>query len=280
MNNKDDFDKLSDPMAGRIAEELRPVPAGEARTQSLGARLRQRAARSVAAHAGLHTVRRDDGTWSELRHGVRVKALHDNGRSRSVLVEFAPGTSLPSHRHQSHEECLVLRGCIETDDIRIGPMDYHLAPAGSRHSTIRSATGATIFLRGTSLGKGGSMLREMLSAWIPGPSDVATQTILADGQGWQPLADGVAMRPLWQADGRESLLIRMQPGTALPGHDHPAEEECMLISGELFLGDILLRAGEYQLGRPGSKHGEITTDVGALYYVNVPANWRSAGSSA
>jgi len=41
----------------------------------------------------------------------------------------------------------------------------------------------------------------------------------------------------------------------------------MMLAGEVFLGDILLRAGEFQLAPAGSLHGEAYTDVGALLFV-------------
>jgi hypothetical protein len=46
------------------------------------------------------------------------------------------------------------------------------------------------------------------------------------------------------------------------------EEECLMLSGEAFFGDILLRAGEYQHAPLGSRHGEAFSDVGALLYVH------------
>ena len=45
------------------------------------------------------------------------------------------------------------------------------------------------------------------------------------------------------------------------------DEECMMLQGEVFLGDILLRAGEYQLAPAGSLHGDVYSDVGATLFV-------------
>ena len=56
--------------------------------------------------------------------------------------------------------------------------------------------------------------------------------------------------------------------TSVVAHGHPLEEECMMLDGEAFIGDTLLRSGEFQLAPPGSRHGEITTDVGALFFVH------------
>jgi hypothetical protein len=42
----------------------------------------------------------------------------------------------------------------------------------------------------------------------------------------------------------------------------------MMLGGEAFIGDTLLRSGEYQLAPQGSRHGEVHTDVGALFYVH------------
>ena len=48
------------------------------------------------------------------------------------------------------------------------------------------------------------------------------------------------------------------------GMNHPVDEECMMLSGEVFLGDILLQAGDYQHAPAGSEHLEMFSDTGAV----------------
>jgi hypothetical protein len=47
----------------------------------------------------------------------------------------------------------------------------------------------------------------------------------------------------------------------------------MMLSGEIFLGDLLLRAHDYQFAPQGSSHGLVYTDVGALLFVRSAAQY-------
>ena len=226
-----------------------------------------RIAQSAARHRGLHTFRRGDERWQTLAAGVRACVLHDNGATRSALVAFEPGSHLPSHRHAAHEECIVLEGSLDAGDCHVGLHDFHLAPAGSRHATIQSRDGALAFLRGTSIGRTRDMVRELVSAWLPLKGE-RPFTIPAGDADWREVGDGVSIKPLWQMDRSISQLLRLAPGARVPAHLHAADEECLMLSGEAFFGDILLRAGEYQMTPQGVAHGEAYSDVGALLYVH------------
>jgi anti-sigma factor ChrR (cupin superfamily) len=252
---------------GLIAEALTPLPLPAARASSLQQRLLARVAQSAERHRGLRTIRHGDVAWQALSRGVRARVLYDNGVTRSALVEFAAGSSLPGHRHASHEECIVLRGSLHAGASRVGLHDYHLAPAGSRHESIRSDEGALAFLRGTSIGNTGDMLRELAAAALPGDGP-QTITIATGCEGWREVAPGAFIKPLWHPGASASMLLRMEPGARMPAHEHAVAEECMMLSGEAFFGDILLRAGEYQMAPLTSQHGEAYTDVGALLYVH------------
>lgn len=252
---------------GRIAEALSPLPLPQARAASLQQRVLARVAQSAERHRGLRTIRHGDVPWQTLTSGVRARVLHDNGTSRSALVEFAPGSSLPGHRHASHEECVVLQGSLRAGECQVGVHDYHLAPAGSRHHSIHSEQGALAFLRGTSIGNSGDMLREVVTTLLPGDGP-ALSTIVAASDGWREVAPGAFIKALWHHGASASMLFRLEPGARMPGHGHAVEEECMMLSGEAFFGDILLRAGEYQMAPHASSHGEAYSDVGALLYVH------------
>jgi anti-sigma factor ChrR (cupin superfamily) len=75
-------------------------------------------------------------------------------------------------------------------------------------------------------------------------------------------------KSLWREDDAESMLLRLQPGARIAGHPHALDEECLMLEGEAFFGDTLLRAGEYQLAPAGTRHGDLVSDVGALLYVH------------
>ncbi|MEW6039513.1 MAG: cupin domain-containing protein [Pseudomonadota bacterium] len=249
-----------------LVQGLAPIEPSSGRKEALRAGLMERITRSVAEQAGLLTVRLKDGAWQTLRTGVRFKPLWTGPAGSSVLIEFAPGASLPAHRHNWLEEGIVLRGGLQMGSLELGPLDYHLSPAGSRHESIRSRQGALAYLRGTSLGRKSSVLGELLGGLLPfgGP---ATATVFAKMEDWVEVGEGVMKKDLCADGTLASRFYRLEPGARVPAHSHLQDEECMMLEGEVFLGDILLCAGEYQLAPVGSRHGEVYSDVGATLFV-------------
>jgi quercetin dioxygenase-like cupin family protein len=82
---------------------------------------------------------------------------------------------------------------------------------------------------------------------------------------------GVTYHTLYEnrRTGRLTALVRMAPGTSLRAHAHDEQgevEECLVLEGELRVGDEVMRAGDYQRALPGSEHDEQRTETGALLY--------------
>jgi quercetin dioxygenase-like cupin family protein len=255
-----------------LAEALKPVDFGSARSDALRSRLLARARASLAARARHTIVRRDDDRWSRVVDGVRVKLLSEGTGTRSVLVEFDAGAALPMHRHHEHEQCLVLRGDLQMDDLDIRAGDYHEAPAGSRHGRVGSTGGALIYLRGVSLGDTKSVVRDMLTAWLPGRGGTPRTVREAEGA-WADIAPGARLKPLFEDSEEASMLLRLEPGarvaSVFPG-------ECLVIEGEGFVGDTLLRDGEYDCAQDDVQACELSSDTGALFYLHSrrrPGTW-------
>ncbi len=213
--------------------------------------LLERASASRAAERLFTSVRRDEGEWRALAKGVRVKMLYEGPRSRSLLVDLGPGAVLPRQPLPELEECVVLRGEAQLGDLRMGQGDYHLAPRGRRLGSLGSHRGATVYFR--SMPMGGAC--------------AAPITVRANEGEWRDFAPRVQSKLLWRNAEAHSLLLRLEPGARVAAHDHPLDEECLMLDGEAFFDDLLLRAGEFQLAPAGTQHGEVTTDVGALLYV-------------
>lgn len=250
-----------------LTDALKPVTLDEARSDALRNRLLARAKASRAAVA-CHTVVRADGDgWARVVDGVRARLLNEGASTRSVLVEFDPGTSLPMHRHHEHEQCLVLRGDLQMDDLDIRAGDYHEAPAGSRHGRVSSTGGALIYLRGVSLGSTGRVIRDMVTAWLPSRGE-APRTIRAHEGRWSDLAPGVQAKRLFDGSDEASMLLRLQPGARVPPGLGTAEGEYLMIEGEGFVGDTLLRKGEYDYAHRNADAFELSSDVGALLYMH------------
>ena len=88
----------------------------------------------------------------------------------------------------------------------------------------------------------------------------------AEGE-WRALAPKVSEKFLVERAGIRACLIRMEKGGWLPPHDHPTPEECVVLEGEVWLGDVHCRAGDFHLAPAGLRHGALRTDEGCLLYV-------------
>lgn len=87
------------------------------------------------------------------------------------------------------------------------------------------------------------------------------------GDGWVELLPKAHAKLLFTDGEAESYMIRLEPGAWAPAHEHPADEECLVLEGSLWQGDVFLSAGDFHVARPGMKHGELRTDTGALVFI-------------
>lgn len=95
-------------------------------------------------------------------------------------------------------------------------------------------------------------------------------TIRADEGEWLEHSPGVAFK-LLKLDaeaGLQSYLLRLDPGAEIEAHDHHADEECLMLSGEVTFGDHLtLRAGDYHMVPKGAWHARAHSTEGCLAFI-------------
>lgn len=96
-----------------------------------------------------------------------------------------------------------------------------------------------------------------------------TRTRRSDGATWREIAPGVASRVLHidLVNNRQSLLIRMAPGSVYHSHAHDADEEAFIVEGDLSFGDLKLGAGDYHIATPGTRHPPGRTAGGCVVHV-------------
>jgi quercetin dioxygenase-like cupin family protein len=80
--------------------------------------------------------------------GIRMQVLSENREAgyAMLLVDAAPGTTFPPHRHTGAEECYVLSGTVETCDRRMTAGDFLHADAGTDHGGLYTPDGAQVIL--------------------------------------------------------------------------------------------------------------------------------------
>jgi quercetin dioxygenase-like cupin family protein len=101
------------------------------------------------------------------------------------------------------------------------------------------------------------------------PRPPTARTVRADEGEWTRLADGIEVKLLF-VDLKEqmrSCLLRCAPGTRFPAHNHARTEECLMLQGDLTLGAVTLRAGDYHVVLGGEPHGEAFTRDGCLMFL-------------
>ncbi|MFL6973014.1 MAG: cupin domain-containing protein [Xanthobacteraceae bacterium] len=98
-----------------------------------------------------------------------------------------------------------------------------------------------------------------------------TITVRAGEGGWQTVARGVERKVLYRTEERVTYLIRGQPGARQPGHAHDDDEEIYLLQGDLTMGTLTLRAGDFHLARRGVQHPTATTAEGCMLLVSAAA---------
>lgn len=109
------------------------------------------------------------------------------------------------------------------------------------------------------------VLRRVGSAAPPG-----TFTIRAAESQWQRVSALVEIRIVRReaATGRQTVMFRLQPGAVVVAHGHTQEEECLVLEGQIEIGEHVLRKGDLHIARPGARHAPITTRTGAVLWVN------------
>ena len=110
-------------------------------------------ARRIAAETGQEPVsaaprRPAEAEWEEVAPGISVKLLATDAENHRVtmLVQLAPGTEYPAHRHAGTEELHLLDGELMIDERTLHPGDFSRAEPGSVDHRVWSMTGCTCVL--------------------------------------------------------------------------------------------------------------------------------------
>lgn len=268
-------ESLLRPPPDPLADELLPLLDGDF-ALALGAdgpaapggsllreRLLARVGRSAHASRAFVTVRHGDSPVERPAPGVGVRLLYAQARPaigragepvRARLVEFAPGSRWQPETASPGlgTEWLLMGGDLRLGEQRLSPRDYVRLPPQALPMAI-SESGAQLYMREYA---------------ATDATDPPFWCLDARG-GWDDFAPGIRRRVLWRdARGQAAMLYLAQPGAAVPCHGHGHDEECLMLAGELFLDDVLLRPLDYQLAPVGSVHGAVTTDTGAILFAH------------
>jgi anti-sigma factor ChrR (cupin superfamily) len=109
------------------------------------------------------------------------------------------------------------------------------------------------------------------TAWSPNLARDGLFTLPEAAQGeWQATGfAGVWVRRLFvdAANDRVTALFKLEPGTSYPAHRHAGAEECLVVEGDLRVGDDVLQRGDYQRAAAGSRHPVQSTTGGCVLLI-------------
>ena len=77
---------------------------------------------------------------------MKVLALNKTNNYATLLLDVAPGTRFPPHRHTGDEECYVVSGSLYTCGRRLGPGDFVHADGDTDHGELWTEEGCRVIL--------------------------------------------------------------------------------------------------------------------------------------
>ncbi len=250
-----EHDELS-ALSGLIAAELKVRGPDAQRDAVMASALLDRARQSAIAHRNYVTRRREARSYAEVTAGMRSCTLRLGDGVRIDLVQLAPDAALAWPAGVLALEVLVMTGTLHVDSGRM-LSQHDLGVFRQSSPPLRAGSaGAHLYVR--SLLAVASLPAAEQLWWS---SNDATRA-----PGWEPLSEGVEIKGLRCVGNVVSTLARIAPGAVVVDHGHGLDEDCMMLQGDLFLGDILLRENDYQMAPAGGTHVNSMSDTGALFY--------------
>lgn len=92
---------------------------------------------------------------------------------------------------------------------------------------------------------------------------------------WQAFGAGIEVKQLFKdrAQSTVTYLLKLAPGAELPPHHHRGAEQCYILAGDLYTNELRLEPGDFHVALPGSTHGTISSEGGALVLIVAPDNY-------
>lgn len=106
--------------------------------------------------------------------------------------------------------------------------------------------------------------------WSNMKKEIGLVMVRADEGDWEDTGvNGFQVKRLFVDEAHDSvtMLVRGPAGAVYPSHRHAGPEQCYVLTGDLHVGDAVLRAGDYQYASSDSIHGIQYTESGCLLLI-------------
>lgn len=109
-------------------------------------------------------------------------------------------------------------------------------------------------------------------------TDINNYIVKDNQKQWQPLIEkgvnyhGITIISLRYDEAQQrstTILLKFEPGSNYPYHNHPGGEEVFVLSGEAIFNETTLSAGDYLYTPVGCKHA-VSTKIGCTLLFVIP----------
>jgi hypothetical protein len=239
-----------------------------ARLDRVGRQLLVRVQGSAQGQQGLTTSRREDLHWLQGAPGAYHCILRQDLDFCVELVRLDPGLSLCWPAEFLANEVLVMRGAVALEDsegaaVVLRRYGYHVQALYEANKWRSLESGTMLYVRHRLAKLCRIDPRE--AAWWE-TAQVLPAYVGGADQRWLRVGEGIETLPLYCKEDVASGLMRVASGAAIPDHRHEIEEDCYVLQGDIFLSDVLLRAGDYHKASSDGVHSGCRSERGALFY--------------
>lgn len=97
-----------------------------------------------------------------------------------------------------------------------------------------------------------------------------TVTRRAGSGAWTEVSPGLHIKVLNRIEslGRHTFMARLAPGAEYIDHDHDQDEEIYMIEGDLIIGEVVLKTGDFHVARTGKHHPVHRSRTGCLCIIS------------
>jgi quercetin dioxygenase-like cupin family protein len=112
-------------------------------------------------------------------------------------------------------------------------------------------------------------MRERILRRVRRTAPVGTTTLRADEGPWTQFIPGVRRKIVNEdpVTGTQTYFIEMAPGSEIPAHPHTLDEHCLVLDGEAWIDDHVLRRGDWHVAKAGALHGVVSSRTGCLLLI-------------
>ena len=256
-----DFD-IEDVLLSAAAERHLQV-----HNRRLRADLMSRVHASATAHKEYTTIRHKDRMWQEAGPGAKVQSLRNTAHFKVDFWSLEPGTSLTWPNGAMALEILITEGGLGAASaegtLSAQICSYILCEKPAECSQWIAQVRTVLYVRQRLAPI--EHLDPVEAHWWRLAS---VQQGLARPRRWVSTSPGVEVMKLCGDQQVVTMLVRFAVGASVADHRHSIDEDCLVLQGEMFLGDVLLRQSDYQLAPAGGSHFGEMSDVGVTFYLH------------